>query len=83
MDLSLQGYRVWLDTQRLEGGDLWSNAIEGEIDHTEIVLALLSHGSYVSEICRGEQLRALRKGKCVIPLLVQNDCEIPIYLESS
>ena len=81
-DLSLQGYRVWLDTQRLEGGDLWSSAIEREIDHTEIVLALLSHGSYVSEICRGEQLRALRKGKCVIPLMVQNDCDIPIYLES-
>ena len=34
-------------------------------------LALLTPGSYVSEICRAEQLRSLRKRKCVIPLKAQ------------
>jgi hypothetical protein len=66
----------------LTGGDLWSNAIEKAIDDADIVIALLSHASYVSEVCRGEQLRSLRKGKCVIPLKVQADCDLPIYLEA-
>jgi hypothetical protein len=43
---------------------------------------LLSARSLDSEICRAEQLRALRKGKCVIPLLAQKDCEIPLHLET-
>jgi WD40 repeat protein len=81
-DLSVEGYPVWLDKQRLTGGDSWSNEIEQAIDSAGIVIALLSHGSYVSEICRGEQLRSLRKGKCVIPLKVQKDCDVPIYLEA-
>ncbi len=36
----------------------------------------------MSEICRAEQLRALRHGKCVIPLLAQRGSElIPLHLE--
>ena len=37
------------------------------------MLALLSADSYRSDICRAEQLRSLRAGKCVIPLLVRAD----------
>ncbi len=81
-DLTTTGFEAWLDTQRLFSGDIWSSEIEQAIDDAEIVIALLSHGSHVSEICRGEQLRSLRRGKCVIPLKVQADCDIPIYLEA-
>src|SRR5271170_102345 len=81
-DLTQTGFTAWLDTQRLTGGDLWSNEIEGAIDNADIVIALLSDDSYVSEVCRGEQLRSLRKGKCVIPLKVQKDCDVPVYLEA-
>ena len=81
-DLTKTGFTAWLDTQRLLGGDIWSREIEQAIDDVEIVIALLSHGSYISEVCRGEQLRSLRKAKCVIPLKVQADCDIPIYLEA-
>src|SRR5450631_3969565 len=81
-DLSEKGYPVWLDIRRLTGGDNWSDEIELAIDNSDIVIVLMSHGSYVSEICRGEQLRSLRKGKCVIPLKVQDDCDVPIYLEA-
>jgi hypothetical protein len=76
------GFTAWLDKERLEGGDLWSNKIERAIDDAEIVIALLSNGSYVSEICRAEQLRSLRMGKCVIPLKVQVDCDVPIFLKA-
>ena len=47
-----------------------------------MVLALLSAGSYESEVCQGEQLRSLRRHKCVIPLLVQSDTVTPVYLEA-
>ena len=46
-----------------------------------MVLALLTSGSYASEICRAEQLRSLRRGKCVIPLLAVAGCDVPLYLE--
>src|SRR3974390_1717431 len=81
-DLTKQGFDAWLDTQRIEGGASWTTTIEQALDLTEYLLALMTAGSYVSEICRAEQLRALRKGKCVIPLLAQANSDIPLYLEA-
>ena len=52
------------------------------LDEAEYVLALLTPGSYVSEICRAEQLRALRKDKCVIPLMAQTGADVPLHLEA-
>ena len=72
---------VWLDTQRLRGGASWTKEIEAALDEATYVLALLTPGSYPSEICRAEQLRSLRKGKCVIPLLAQRGSDIPLHLE--
>ena len=59
----------------------WSQDIERAIERCEVVLALVSEGSYSSEICRAEQLRALRKGKRVIPLLAHAKAERPLHLE--
>jgi hypothetical protein len=81
-DLIRQGWNVWLDSARLTGGVSWTVEIEVALDSSEIVLALLSRGSYLSDTCRAEQLRSLRRGKCVIPLLVEPDAERPIHLES-
>jgi hypothetical protein len=80
-DLATQ-FDIWLDTQRLTAGDIWSGEIEEAIDRARVVLALLSAGSYLSDICRAEQGRALEKGKCVIPIRVQTDCDIPLYLQT-
>jgi WD40 repeat protein len=81
-DLSSSGYDVWVDTQRIAGGASWTKEIENALDHSEVILALLSPGSFISEICRAEQLRSLRKGKCVIPILLQRGVDIPLYLET-
>lgn len=81
-DLTSAGFEVWLDTHRIKGGDSWTVEIEEAIDRAEVVLALLTPGSYASEICRAEQLRSLRKGKCVIPLLAEAGAEWPLYLEA-
>ena len=81
-DLNENGYEAWLDKQRIEGGASWTNTIEEAIDSVDYVLALLTQGSYVSESCRAEQLRSLRKGKCVIPLKAQSDADVPLHLEA-
>ena len=62
-DLKEQGFDAWLDTQRIAGGAIWTDEIELALDEAEYVVALLTPGSYVSEICRAEQLRALRKAQ--------------------
>ena len=40
----------------------------------------MSPGSFASEICRAEQLRALDKASRVIPVLVVKDAGRPVYL---
>jgi hypothetical protein len=81
-DLGAQGFDAWLDTQRLAGGASWTTEIEQALDACQVALALLTPGSYVSDICRAEQLRALRKGKRVIPLLAQSGSDVPLHLET-
>jgi WD40 repeat protein len=80
-DLGERAFDAWLDTERIGGGASWTREIETALDQSDVVLALLTPGSYVSEICRAEQLRSLRKGKCVIPLLVDRTADIPLHLE--
>jgi len=80
--LAREGFDAWLDTQRLTGGATWTGEIERAIDTCEVVLALLTPASYVSEICRSEQRRSLRKGKRVIPLLARSGSNIPLHLEA-
>jgi TIR domain-containing protein len=70
-DLKASGFDAWLDSQRLTSDSSWTTGVESAVDGSDVVLALLTPGSYVSDICRAEQLRSLRKGKCVIPVLGQ------------
>jgi WD40 repeat protein len=79
-DLTKEGLDAWLDAERIRAGSIWSQEIEREIESREVMIALLSPGSHESEICRAEQLRALDKGKRLIPVLVVKDTERPIYL---
>lgn len=80
--LAAEGHDPWLDRERLSAGAGWTEEIERAIDAADVVLALLSHAAYQSDICRAEQLRALRRGKRVLPILLQPDADRPIHLES-
>ncbi len=80
-DLKSVGHSPWLDLAEIPGGADWIEAIETAIDAADIALVLLSHGATQSKYCRAEQLRALRKGSRVIPILVQADAEPPLHLE--
>jgi hypothetical protein len=74
---------TWLDTLNIGGGRIWSEEIEKVLDHPDtLVLAILTPGSYASEICRAEHLRALRKRRRLIPLLAAANTERPLYLEA-
>jgi hypothetical protein len=81
-DLNAAGYQVWLDTSQIGGGTSWSRDIENAIERCNTALLLLSEGSYVSEICRAEQILCLDKKKQVIPLLVQPNAQRPLHLYS-
>jgi len=80
-DLTAAAFDVWLDTRALHAADTWTLEIEQAIDRSQIVLALLTPASYLSEICRAEQFRSLRQGKCVIPVLAAPGTDIPLHLE--
>jgi hypothetical protein len=76
------GHNTWMDTSEIHAGASWSRDLEDAIERSDIVLALLSVSAYVSEICRAEQMRAIRKNKRLLPILVQTDADRPIYLEN-
>lgn len=81
-ELRSVGHDPWRDLERIQGGAIWSEEIEINLDLSDAVLALLSAGSYKSEICRAETLRAWRRGKTLIPILVQKGADRALHLEA-
>ena len=61
-DLNQAGHNTWLDTSEIAAGASWSRDIEKAIETCDLMIALLTPGSYVSDMCRSEQMRALRNG---------------------
>ncbi|MCS6834924.1 MAG: DarT ssDNA thymidine ADP-ribosyltransferase family protein [Anaerolineae bacterium] len=82
-DLEALGWRVWLDQSEIDGGDDWMSKIERAIEGCDLMLALISPHANESRWCKAEQLRALRKGKPIIPLLLFAEAEPPLHLEAS
>ena len=82
-DLRTAGHEPWRDRPEIGVGESWSQTIENAINACEALLAVLTQGSFDSSICRGEQLRALRIGKRILPLLAQVGADRPVYLEGA
>jgi hypothetical protein len=80
-DLVRANHLVWLDLREIEVGGNFTEDIERAIDDCDVALILMSEASSQSQWCRMEQLRALRKGKKIIPILAQNTTEPPLHLE--
>jgi hypothetical protein len=47
-DIVDQGHEVWLDAVDLADGRTWTAEVERALDRTDVVLALLSRGSFLS-----------------------------------
>lgn len=75
--LEKSGCSVWSDA-RIRPGERWARAIERAIDKSDTVVALI--GSHCL-FCDSEILRATRKGKRIVPVLLWNGAEIPLLLE--
>jgi WD40 repeat protein len=73
---------VWLDTEKIRGGASWSKALEQALNACDVLIAVLTPASYISEICRAEQIWALDEGKRVIPVLAGPGAPVPIHLKS-
>lgn len=80
-DLARQGFNVWMDPRRLNDGGAWNLEIEQEIDARELTVALLTQGSYESAQCRAEQVRPLRRGRRLIPILAGGNALLPDFIE--
>lgn len=86
LDLRLQGMPVFIDLNRIQGGDAWSNVLEDALAKTKVVVALIGDtwtgaqegGARIAEaddwVAR-EVAHGLRTN-CLLPLLV-NDARIP------
>lgn len=82
-NLQEAGFAPWLDVAAIEGGAWWTQEIEKAIDGCEFLLALISPGSRLSKVCDAELQRADRKGKRIIPILVQAGTDRPLLLEGA
>ena len=76
------GCEVWLDTANIRGGASWSKEIERALNDCDVLVAVMTPASFVSEICRAEQMWALDEGKLVIPVLAVAGAPVPIHLKS-
>ncbi|MBN1668157.1 MAG: toll/interleukin-1 receptor domain-containing protein, partial [Anaerolineales bacterium] len=79
-DLEAQGYTTWVDTDRLRAGQRWTQAIEGAIKSSDVLLVIWSQTSLRSRFVEKECLFADRHGVPIIPLLA-DATPLPVYLE--
>jgi hypothetical protein len=68
----LQGYEVFLDILKIEGGVNWANRIKEEINRSEIVIALITEAVFKSKYIPEEMKEALDRQKLVIPCVRSN-----------
>jgi len=80
-ELRHNGIDCWMDRTDVLAGASWGRDIEEAIDRCEILIAILTRRAFTSDLCRAEQLRALRNGKRIIPILVHTDADRPLHLE--
>ena len=80
-ELRDNGIDCWMDRTNILAGASWSSDIEEAVDRCEILIAILTRRAFTSDLCRAEQLRALRNGKRTIPILVHADADRPLHLE--
>ncbi len=71
-----------MDTDRIRGGGSWSKDIEVRLNNCDVLIAVLTEGSFLSETCRAEQMWALSEGKQVIPVIATSEAPLPLHLTS-
>ena len=78
--LEAAGCSVWIDTRERAGTE-WTRDVEAAIDRADVVVTLLSSTAYRSYWVRAEQLRAVRKNKRIIAVVVEPGADVPLTVE--
>lgn len=73
-----RGFDVWVDTRRLEGGDIFAQAIEHEINRCDVMLVILSPDAVQSTWVRKEISYAQAAKKRMVPLMWRRVDRVPI-----
>jgi len=77
VELEQRGFEVWID-QRIEVGARWPQAIEEQVDRCAAFIVLLTSRARDSEWVQNELARAQRKGKRILPLLLEGDAWLAV-----
>jgi tetratricopeptide (TPR) repeat protein len=70
-DLQARNYLVWLDRERLIGGQQWVEAIKRAIQLADVVVLCISPDSMTSRYVRFEYEYALEEDKIILPVLLR------------
>ncbi|MDG4551869.1 MAG: toll/interleukin-1 receptor domain-containing protein [Candidatus Contendobacter sp.] len=85
-DLRKGGFSVWLDEDVIFAGEIWADKIADALDHSDVILVVLSENSSNSNFQSSEIAYALasqRKNpaKRVIPIVINRKAELPFFLK--
>ncbi len=73
------GHVVWQDLTAIKGGEEWVKSIEAGVEHCYTLVMVVSAAARHSEWMQIEYLHAKRRGKPIVPILVDAS-EIPTLL---
>jgi hypothetical protein len=79
-DLRAAGSQIWVDQIDIRPGDHWDRAVEGAVRDRVGMLLILSPSSVVSENVLDEVTVALEAGKPVLPIRIEEPCDLPLRL---
>jgi formylglycine-generating enzyme required for sulfatase activity len=71
-ELVRRGFEVWID-ERIDVGTRWPQALEEQVDACAAFVVVMTPRSRDSSWVQNELARALRKGKPVLPLLLEGE----------
>ena len=74
-EMTEKGFRIWYD-EGIEPGTGWDDNIADQIEHCDLVIAMISHKYLESENCRDELNYARDEGKKIILVYIEK-AELP------
>ncbi len=75
-DLERAGHRCWIDTEEIQGGEAWINAVADALARATVVATVVTAAARHDEWVRLPYLHARQTGKRIIPLLAE-DAPLP------
>jgi hypothetical protein len=80
--LKADGFPVWLDRSRLQGGEIWHRELEIALREASILVLVTSPDALTSEYTRMEYRFFLDRNKPIIPVIARHTESLPNELAS-